>query len=1489
MSQSNPQSEQGGAKAQNTFSRGMNKDAHPSNIPAGYYNEAWNAVNQTDKGSLTLLNNEEGFDQFSTYRQFYFLRGYADEMYIQAMFTNGDKIVIFSIRSANGIDTDASIIGYIDTSTALGNYVEVIDDTDPTKNLGSERFNFTFENRIKATFKVNFQEETVVYFTDGNESPKRINLDLTSNQFLNLAQETNLFGTFNSAHVEYVETLEGGNVKPGLYHFTTRYLTKETLDTTDFGFISQGVPVVDEFKDSISNEKYDGADFEAPAGSKSIKMSVYNIDNDFDYIEFFVIAYSGPTSTPRAYRIGRKKITGSTSDFVFDGRFEEEVSINNIVNERINYDTAKNIETKDNILFLANLSNKNNINLQPIANKLRVQYEIEEHTYTERQQDSPSEVRGVNPGDFPDNYKKEEYTFNKKGYARDEVISLAIVGLLKDGGKTEAFHIPGYIDDSATSNNAQPGEYRNAGSFVHCFISEEKYDNDAYEDFHGNSLNGKYIRHHLMPLHSDEPIAESVNISTNTTATRAWTEDTIRILGLKIIGLQDALNSNTNLKDQLEGIVIVRERRDSFSKRRIYSLGMANRFGLWDGLHGRDDQTESSHIEIAMMNPLFGDTVLERWDNRIENNSGGSSARYLNGMMYRPDGSDELLATCGFFSPETILLNEFNFPTSSRLIPVYRVEANLNHTASTFTSMNAPGYSGPEESYPLVDKNISGQRFTPGIRIGTNPGDNSGRPFVITNTDFQRRFTFGHYDDEDSDVGKARRGFIYWLFGCFYDEIETLSNGNTDYDPNYAQSILTNSGVRIQTTYKVPWNNIGIVPESWAHIINTQNILENCKVLAKETYYITNYGGEDLFVIECNDKIPVPWSNASNIVQDGINNPYGVKTSIFNKTYNGKDYYSIRIAIEVDKDQDNGNDFFVFGKEPNSNADPTNYGIVERYVYQIKNLVKNQYKTLDGNEYIPVKVFLGNEMETNETPVFFNGDVFIGKFYYQNSQSIPYAADRGDNWGRVNGPVPPGFFERHGGLLKAGNYYFTESEVNVEYRHFPVQRNDRGNIEKFGVPYVPKESVINCLKADAELGQSDGYNIEYSKENEIKKYFVRPFGFEEVLRFPNRVIHSDQSFEGEQSDVWRIFRANSFHDVPKNKGEITNIFDHNGKFYIHTTDSLFMSFVNEVVQATTDSASDVFLGNSGVFPRPSKEIFPQEGGYAGCLHDLAATVTPFGFVFVDYKNKKVFMLGEQLTEISNKGMSKWFQDNLINAKENNINNPNGRGLSLFYDGRNQRLILSLKTLTDNSFSISYSLLNQAWFSFHNYCIEVGCHQDLDIYSASNTENNGELFINRNFVNGRYGVYYDQETIHPFKIRVTHNLDSATDKVYDNWEILGEFIDEQNNVYLRDEFFDTVKAWTETKYTGEIPFVLKNRNPFKENVKRYNSQWQACVPLSATVDETVNRFDPVNIDINMKNKPRMRGKYLVSEFKYNNDLNYRLTLQAILTILRKSYR
>lgn len=373
----------------------------------------------------------------------------------------------------------------------------------------------------------------------------------------------------------------------------------------------------------------------------------------------------------------------------------------------------------------------------------------------------------------------------------------------------------------------------------------------------------------------------------------------------------------------------------------------------------------------------------------------------------------------------------------------------------------------------------------------------------------------------------------------------------------------------------------------------------------------------------------------------------------------------------------------------------------ERYLYNLVRLTGDQYGDVTSAKYVMINHTF-NIFQDEIT--CFNGDTFITSFSYKNCNMLSLESNPYGNQNKSHNLLPNRDIGANGYEMRALAIYWVESNINTNYRH----------VIPSGVPYFPKEGLISAgispitgangevnhpqaqpsgsnpsqgvLDVVPELGESRYYNFLYSKEDKVRIFSPKPLAFIEVGDFPNRTIYSDAVVAGEQKDNYRVFKVNSFKDIPKNKGPINDTFVWENILYLHTSKSLWRTYINETALVQTTSGESMVVGSGGLFDRPEKEILTLDGGYAGTKSQWAGVNTPYGRFFVDIDQKKIFQFTGKLKEISSQGLWKFLlekmeiTDNDVddNDKKDNPANPANGGYVSGFDYKNKRLIVTKK-------------------------------------------------------------------------------------------------------------------------------------------------------------------------------------------------------------------
>lgn len=377
-------------------------------------------------------------------------------------------------------------------------------------------------------------------------------------------------------------------------------------------------------------------------------------------------------------------------------------------------------------------------------------------------------------------------------------------------------------------------------------------------------------------------------------------------------------------------------------------------------------------------------------------------------------------------------------------------------------------------------------------------------------------------------------------------------------------------------------------------------------------------------------------------------------------------------------------------------------------------------------------------------------------------------------------------------------------------------------------------------------------NQDYSSEFSIMKYYPIPFEYSFCSEcresFPQRFSWSNQSFSEELNDNYNIFKANNYKDLSGEYGEIMNMFDFNGELYIHTKNGLWKQPANYQERVSNDIVSYIGTGEFGSLPA-QLIVNDKTGSSAGLEQRDAFVLTPFGYYFVCEKEMKVYCFNGKLEDISSKGLSKWFKNNLVLVSIDTIgvnNNcpylENGCGYYLNYDVKNERILLTKRdnrcsdfnSSCKDDYTISYNLKSQSWVSFHSYI------PDRYIQVQSNfITTKGNKFYLHAAKYGKYQEFYGK--LYPFIIEYISNEQPFVTKIYDYIRFLTEAYQysQNNEEYVNKRYITFNKA------------ILYNErqcsNVLKLKVKDLESEQDYMVDQVKNSDENIVTIDRTEKD------------------------------------------
>ena len=305
----------------------------------------------------------------------------------------------------------------------------------------------------------------------------------------------------------------------------------------------------------------------------------------------------------------------------------------------------------------------------------------------------------------------------------------------------------------------------------------------------------------------------------------------------------------------------------------------------------------------------------------------------------------------------------------------------------------------------------------------------------------------------------------------------------------------------------------------------------------------------------------------------------------------------------------------------------------------------DETKVYGGDIYITGMSFSIEYLNTTELPLTLNAGSceynttrYMTWMYFESSINADLRFDNPTTL------TPPGFDEDIEDLITCDTYYDGLWENINEYLQYH---------KVYATWYqYENENLFNKKHCPEYFG----YNPDYTAEPNLKIHTILPFTYDCCSKClevnVNRVAYSNQSFQEELVDHYRIFLPNNYRDLDGETGRITDIFTRNNDLYVHTAESLWQLPQNFQERVTGNIVT--YLGSGDFFGIPPRKVVDSELGNVGNLHKRATIKTPHGVVIVSEPDGKVYLLTDTFKVLSDAGMSNWFEEHLTDCLCNQL-------------------------------------------------------------------------------------------------------------------------------------------------------------------------------------------------------------------------------------------
>lgn len=425
----------------NVPSKGMNKDSWALN-EADYVHLQNGNFDNFDGGTFSLTNEMSNILS-SKFKTGFKVIGFINDLNTDStyFFLNNPVTNVneFGVIQSNQNNSDLE-----DLVAECSDCIEIRELSEPLENLVQPElqtyntlitdldcelgFNFNLNNPIKSPVIKDEKCGKTIYFTDNLNPPRYINIDRIDDYFIDKIpcadDEQRLCADFSKMEVFKKFTIPelnptsielGGRLKMGVYQFLIAYSDSLGNEISEYYSITNPISIFDRNNNILEQpELADRTNF-------SIKLQVENLDPSYTHYKIAVIQTADLDGVDRFYIEGVHTIDDTTVIYTSEQN-KEETSIFNLARYNLKVERVEGMASSNNILFQYGITNKKEINLQPVVN-LMGQFAVKWQTH-------------IATEDF---YSNGVATALYRGYNRDEVVPLGIKFLIDGGYETAVF------------------------------------------------------------------------------------------------------------------------------------------------------------------------------------------------------------------------------------------------------------------------------------------------------------------------------------------------------------------------------------------------------------------------------------------------------------------------------------------------------------------------------------------------------------------------------------------------------------------------------------------------------------------------------------------------------------------------------------------------------------------------------------------------------------------------------------------------------------------------------------------------------------------------------------------------------------------------------------------------------------------------------------------------------------------------------------------
>jgi hypothetical protein len=492
--------------------------------------------------------------------------------------------------------------------------------------------------------------------------------------------------------------------------------------------------------------------------------------------------------------------------------------------------------------------------------------------------------------------------------------------------------------------------------------------------------------------------------------------------------------------------------------------------------------------------------------------------------------------------------------------------------------------------------------------------------------------------------------------------------------------------------------------------------------------------------------------------------------------------------------------------------------------------IKQSVNAYGGNSYSAVQnsvyITTGASAESSVSTVLcYGGDTYLNIFDYNNCM-FSYNTDD--------------YYNNKTNRLFLGAFIPCESSVNLALTHADSSINRTYQAGDGYANHFVEDDIVTVGDLYTQNTPSYAYNDAYSAQPNAKKFVAKSIYNIDNLLTDTRIISSELKTNNEVTDSWTKFKVANYLDVDTRFGPINDmkLFKNNLVFW--QTDAFGTVAVNERSIITDNNPGALTLGVGGILDR--YDYFTTMNGESP--NQLRANTQSDSTVYwYDSKRNEICGFNGQLQTVSKlKGVQSYLNKNKDLFKKDPI---------AVYDKKYNEVLF---TLGDKTLAFNEQL--GVFTSFYNY--------NPDYYA----EFSDKLYLFKSLklfkYNGGEQADLDSDKAKVSEIEFVVNKDYPQTKTFDNVEYGSDFTTDTNFDLI---LFTTKRQTSETLTSEDIDY--------REDTYKF------AIPRNSL------KLNEVEQLANKSYKDRMKGKYLICNYKYDCNGGNEFKVPYISTAYRYS--